>query len=369
MKWNKERFSVSTLNLFNNISMQMKDLKKYAYELPDHLIRKQGIEPRDEARLFIYDTKTDTITFDIFRNIAQYLPEQSLMMLNNTTVLPARLWLKKETGGKIEVFVLANEIEDEQRIPVLVDRKTVKGQKLFFPNGDFLRVIDQNENIFFVEVVSNEFLSLLDLLERYGETPLPHYLEGAHIEEEVLRKRYQTVFAKQGSSVAAPTASLHFTEAVFRSLEEKHIAVDFLTLNVGLGTFAPLAQVNFDTRTLHTEFTDISPNTRDHLNDVLKSKEKIIAVGTTALRTLESSFQNGKIVPQKKTNIFIYPPYSFQVVDILVTNFHLPETSLMLLVDAFLNDKKAKKYIIELYTIARENNFSFYSFGDSMLIL
>ncbi|MDD2766503.1 MAG: tRNA preQ1(34) S-adenosylmethionine ribosyltransferase-isomerase QueA [Candidatus Moranbacteria bacterium] len=350
--------------------MKMIDLKKYDYTLPDYLIRKQGIEPRDSARLFVYDTKTDAITFDTFRHIAKYLPRQSLVMLNNTTVLPARLWLKKETGGKIEVFVLANEIEDEKCIPVLVDRKTEKGQKLFFTNGDFLEVIDQKENLFFVRLVSQENISLQILLETYGETPLPHYLEGANISEDVLRKRYQTVFARDGASVAAPTASLHFTDEVFQSLEEKNIETDFLTLNVGLGTFAPLADENFITKKLHTEFINISLETAQHIDAAMDEKKNIIAVGTTALRTLESSMCDQRILPQNgKTEIFIYPPYEFRVVDILVTNFHLPKTSLMLLVDAFLQDKKAKKSIVELYQIAIANEFTFYSFGDSMLIL
>ncbi|MEI8097102.1 MAG: S-adenosylmethionine:tRNA ribosyltransferase-isomerase, partial [Candidatus Moraniibacteriota bacterium] len=266
----------------------MIDLEKYNYTLPEELIRKEGVEPRDSARLFVYDTATDTVTFDVFRNVAQYLQESSLMVLNNTRVLPARLWLKKETGGKIEVFVLANEVEDENHMPVLVDRKTGVGQKLFFPNGDCFEVLDQNENIFFVKIVSAQNLSLGDLLEKYGETPLPHYLEGADTKEDVLRKRYQTVFAKDGASVAAPTASLHFTEEVFQSLEEKHIETDFLTLNVGLGTFAPLSDENFETKKLHTEFIDVSKGVANHINMAIAEKRNIIAVGTTALRTLES---------------------------------------------------------------------------------
>jgi len=348
----------------------MIDLELYNYTLPEELIRKEGVEPRDSARLFVYDTATDTVTFDTFRNLAKYLPEESLMMLNNTKVLPARLWLKKETGGKIEVFVLANEIEDENHIPVLVDRKTEVGQKLLFLNGDYFEVLDQNENIFFVKLVSEQNLSLRELLERYGETPLPHYLEGSDTPEDILRKRYQTVFAKDGASVAAPTASLHFTEGVFQSLEEKHIEIDFLTLNVGLGTFAPLSLENFETKKLHTEFIDISSDTADHINTAIIEKKKIVAVGTTALRTLESVTKEHQVSPQSgKTDIFIYPPYEFQVADILITNFHLPKTSLMLLVEAFLQHKKAKKGILELYQIAIENKFAFYSFGDSMLIL
>ncbi len=350
--------------------MQLSDLERYDYVLPPELIRKKGVEPRDSARLFVYDTRTDTTTFDTFANIARYLPESALMVLNDTRVLPARLWLNKETGGKIEVFVLANEIENEERIPVLVDRKTTIGQKLFFPNQDFFEVIDQNEQIFFVKLQSLSQQSLFSLLETYGKTPLPHYLEGAATEEEELRKRYQTVFAQAGASVAAPTASLHFTDAVFRSLEARHIRQARLTLNVGLGTFAPLREENFTTERLHTEFASISQATALAINTARSAGQPIISVGTTTTRTLEAFTSQGVVHSgQGKTDIFIFPPYHFHIVDHLVTNFHLPKTSLLLLVDAFLEQKKAKRRVMELYQIAIEQRFAFYSFGDSLLIL
>lgn len=350
--------------------MEFSDLKKYRYELPQELIRKVGVEPRDSARLFVYDTATDTVTFDTFRNLATYLPAHSLVVLNNTKVLPARLWLHKESGGKIEVFVLANQIEEEARVPVLVDRKVSVGQKLLLPNGEFFEVVDQSENIFYVKLVSSQ--TLLELLEEYGETPLPHYLEGAATSESTLRKRYQTVFAEgeAGVSVAAPTASLHFTEAVFAALFEKKIETTILTLNVGLGTFAPLKQENFETQRLHSEYARVIEETADDINRAKRGERKVVAVGTTVARTLETFGKTGTMMSGSgKTDIFIFPPYQFQVVDSLVTNFHLPETSLMLLVDAFLHHKGAKKDIMELYRIAIENHFSFYSFGDSMLIL
>lgn len=356
--------------------MHFSDLTKYEYDLPERLIRKSGVEPRDSARLFVYDTATDRVSFDIFCNLVSYLPKQSLVVLNDTKVLPARLWLRKETGGKIEVFVLANEIEDMGRIPALVDRKIVVGQKLLFPDGDFFEVVEQKENIFFIRLESARTLDTL--LEAYGETPLPHYLEGAGTAENELRKRYQTIFAEHGASVAAPTASLHFTERVFRSFKEKDIATAAITLNVGLGTFAPLSEKNFLSGKLHTEFVNVSAETMEKIGVARETKRPIIAVGTTVTRSLESlnleeARRKGEAGPVRgyagKTDIFIYPPYTFRIVDHLVTNFHLPKTSLLLLVDAFLSHKKAKKSIIELYDIAVKNEFSFYSFGDSMLIL
>ncbi len=349
--------------------MRFSDVKNYRYTLPKELIRREGVEPRDSAQLFVYDTKSDTVTFDIFRNLAHYLPEQALVVLNNTRVLPARLWLHKENGGKIEVLVLVNQIENQERIPVLVDRKTAVGQKLFFSNNDNFEIVGQEENIFFVALHSAKH-SLEMLLETFGETPLPHYLEGGVMTEEVLRKRYQTVFAQSGASVAAPTASLHFTDEVFHSLEKKGVETTTLTLNVGLGTFAPLREENFTTKKLHKEFVTLSVETAEMIYRARKSGRKIVAVGTTTLRTLEALCERGQVKPYDGlVDIFISPPYDFQMVDMLMTNFHLPESSLMLLVDAFLQHKQAKRNIIDLYKIAMENKFAFYSFGDSMLIL
>ena len=350
--------------------MQFTDLDRYGYDLPPELIRKQGVEPRDNARLFVYDTGTDTVSFDTFRNIAAYLPERSFLVLNDTRVLPVRLWLTKETGGKIEVFVLMNRRESDERIPVLVDRKVLVGQKLFFPNGDHLDIIGQDEQVFFVRLISQESFSVFRMLERFGQTPLPHYLEGAGIPEDILRERYQTVFARSGASVAAPTAGLHFTERVFDSLKRKGIGSLSVTLDVGQGTFAPLTEKNFASKSLHTEYISVSDDTAHDLNAAKVDGHPIIAVGTTALRTLESVCRAGRFSAfSGPTDVFIFPPYHFEGADMLLTNFHLPKTSLMLLVDAFLRDKGAKRDIVSLYRSAIENGFAFYSFGDSMLIL
>lgn len=413
----------------------MIDLEKYNYHLPEELIRKQGVEPRDSARLFVYDTAQDKVTHARFSDLAQFLPEHSLMILNNTKVVPARLYLKKETGGKIEVFVLANEMKSvvpaspperavsvragepesgsritrpnvpfrygqesgmtSADIPVLVDRKCLPGWKLYFPNGEYFEVVRQQENIFFVVLKSEK--SLEEMLMLYGETPIPHYLEDVQKDENIMRNRYQTVFAHEGASVAAPTASLHFTENVFRSLDEKHIERAEVTLNVGLGTFAPLREEHFQTGKLHSETVSVSERTAERINEAKSKEQKVVAVGTTAMRTIESVAKHvisakaeiqGNIVDSRvggndktenqentigpflgNTDIFIYPPYRFQIADALVTNFHLPKSSLMLLVDAFLEHKGAKRRIVELYEEAIREDYAFYSFGDSMLIL
>lgn len=384
----------------------MIDIEKYNYDLPKELIRKQGVEPRDSARLFVYDTKTDTITHSVFSELPKFLPEKSVMVLNNTKVVPARLFLKKETGGRIEVFVLANELDirlygNDIEIPVLVDRKCLVGWKLYFPNGDFFEVIRQEEKRFFVRLKSQKTLE--ELLQEYGETPIPHYLEeskpkprtglagtlAGNESETHLRQRYQTIFASEGSSVAAPTASLHFTKEVFVNLDTKNIEFAEVTLDVGLGTFAPLKDEHFQSGVLHTERISVPKEAADAVNLAKKEARAVIAVGTTALRVLEAAAirddasVSGLVRLWKKkssnvdtvrpidgvTDIFIYPPYHFQTADIVLTNFHLPKSSLMLLVDAFLEDKKAKRRILDLYALAIKEGYAFYSFGDSMLIL
>ncbi|MFZ1626667.1 MAG: tRNA preQ1(34) S-adenosylmethionine ribosyltransferase-isomerase QueA [Candidatus Moraniibacteriota bacterium] len=349
--------------------MHFSDLDQYDYTLPPELIRREPLEPRDSARLFVYDTATDTIRFDTFQNLAEYLPKDALLVLNDTRVRPARLWLRKPTGGKIEVFVLVNEWDGEALIPALVDRKITIGDRLSFPNGDALVTTGQEESRFFFRLESK--LGLFELLDQYGVTPVPHYLEtDGEPDEAALRKRYQTVFAAAGASVAAPTASLHFTETVFESLRKRDIGRTDITLDVGLGTFAPLSESSFTTGKLHREFVTVSSKTAAVLAAAKESGRPIAAVGTTVARTLETVVRDGKFAPfQGPIDTFIFPPYPFQAIDILMTNFHLTKTSLMLLVDALLKSKKAKRGIMDLYAIAIREQFAFYSFGDSMLIL
>lgn len=348
--------------------MTLADLEQYDYTLPPELVRKVPLEPRDSARLFVYDTKTDVITFDTFKNLAKYLPQDSLMVLNDTRVWPARLWLRKQTGGKIEVLVLVNEWGGDGLIPALVDRKVGIGDQLFFPDGSTLTAEQQAEQKFFFRLEGRQ--SLPDLLQAFGTTPIPHYLEGdAKQRESKLRERYQTVFASAGASVAAPTASLHFTEGVFESLSTKHIDTARVTLNVGLGTFAPLREENFQTGKLHTEYVSIPEVTLGKLEGAKAESRPIVSVGTTTTRTLETLARTAHPKTLSQVDLFISPPYQFQMTDMLITNFHLPKTSLMLLVDAFLQHKGAKRGVMALYRAAIQEQFSFYSFGDSMLIV
>ncbi len=347
-------------------------LNQYHYDLPDKLIGREPANPRDSARLFVYDTRNDIVTFDTFKNLAKHLPSPALMILNDTGVIPARVEFTKDTGGKVEGLVLVNEGTDaDGNIAVIATKQLIVGRTISITEHSFT-VMRQDGQKFFLKP-DFEISLLPSILEKYGTTPTPPYLGTLAMSEHDVRERYQTVFAQEQKSVAAPTASLHFTETVFRSLEEKGIETAHVTLDVGLGTFATVKAENIEGKFLHTEHLKISRSSFETIQNAKHSQVPVIAVGTTATRTLES--QVAKLLNEKpetistSTNIFIMPGYDFKIVDHLITNFHVSESSLMALVDAFLQHKKAKKNILDLYAIAIEQKFKFYSFGDSMLIL
>ncbi|MDR3581718.1 MAG: tRNA preQ1(34) S-adenosylmethionine ribosyltransferase-isomerase QueA [Candidatus Pacebacteria bacterium] len=347
---------------------------RYHYDLPESLIARQPAEPRDAARLFVYDTAHDEVAFDVFSNLGAHLPARSLLVLNDTKVVPARAELKKETGGKIEVLFLVNEWrQDGSPIPALVDRKVAVGARLFFGDRRSFTVVRQNENIFYLEpnFPPDELFRLLD---KKGVTPLPKYIKHSGLSEATLRKEYQAVFGKNPASVAAPTASLHFTERLLAKLEAQGIERTFVTLNVGLGTFAPVSAESLASGTLHTEYLSIPAPARATIKAHKLAGVPVVAAGTTVVRTLEAEAaailsKAGHSDITGPTKIFIRPPYEFRIADAVITNFHLPDTSLMMLVQAFLLHKGAtKRNLVDLYRIAIEAKFRFYSFGDAMLI-
>jgi S-adenosylmethionine:tRNA ribosyltransferase-isomerase len=345
-------------------------LSSYNYHLPEKLIAKEPAEPRDTARLFVYDTQRDKLHFDTFRNIGNYLPEKTLLVMNDTKVVPARLFLKKETGGKIEVLLFINEHrQGDETVKGVVDRKIEVGAKLYFTSGDHLKITAQDEQFFFFRP-SVSIPELFILLDKEGVTPIPPYIKGSALDESELRSKYQSVFAKHPASVAAPTASLHFTSELMAGLEKRAVGTAFVTLHVGAGTFAPITKENFTTKKLFTEYYDVSPESATRINRAIDEGCTIIPVGTTACRTIETCGVSSHVKPEAgPTNIFIFPPYHFNIAGGLITNFHIPQSSLMLLVDALLKDKGAKRNILDLYAIAIEEKFRFYSFGDGMLII
>lgn len=384
----------------------------YDYTLPPNLIAKEPAVPRDHSRLFIYDTQKDSITFDHFFNLAKYLPQNSFLVLNETKVLPSRITLKRRpieiatspfgnlrgcqaprndmrpVGNVTVLFLVNEEMDDSRTMRVMVDRKVMTGDKLFFNEKDSIEVIAQDKQLFTVKVPFGK-TRLFHLLEQKGSMPIPLYIKNSPLTRDELIKKYQTIFARAPDdarlygSAAAPTASLHFTDDVFASLDAKQIERLFITLHVGLGTFAPVSAKNISEKKLHEEWFEIPSEVIEKVEDRrLKMDRKLVAVGTTVSRTLEA-FANSKLKTlnpkqirnlkhqtiMNKTDLFIYPPYKFKMVDHLITNFHLPGSSLMMLVEAFLQHKRAKRSLVDLYQVAIKEKFRFYSFGDGMLIL
>lgn len=350
----------------------MFDLEQYNYRLPQKLLAIKPASPRDNSKLLVYNTTTNTIKFDRFVNLDKYLPSDSFLVFNNTKVLPARLTLTKDTGGQVVVLLLLNELKSGQAlIKGMVDRKVTIGQKLYITKRLWLTATKQLANIFTFKP-NFKTDELFSLAQKYGHTPIPPYLKASKLKEIELRKKYQSIFAKQPASIAAPTASLHFTKRVLGRLNAKKIPQAFVTLHVGMGTFAPIDEKNFKSHKLFNETYQLTVQQAATINR-LKKNRHLIAVGTTAVRALESAARHSKSGTLKprinSTDLFIMPGYKFKKVDGMITNFHLPKSSLMLLVQALLEDKQAKKSLTELYQLAIKKNFRFYSFGDSMLIL
>lgn len=355
----------------------MIDFSDYDFRLSQELIALKPESPRDSSRLFVYNTKTDNIFFDRFHNLTHYLPQNSFLVLNNTKVVPARLTLYKQNGGKAVCLFLVNEMrEDDRTVKVFADRKVEVGERLQVHGSSFI-VHSQNHRVFTLRMEFGK-KKLLEILEKWGTMPVPLYLRKTPLNNNVLREKYQTVFADKNvdklGSVAAPTASLHFTKRLFNKLEQKGVNKSYIKLYVGLGTFAQVDEETIKTNKLHSEYISVDKSTAELINKNKSAGKKLVAVGTTVVRTLESVVQkntnNYKIKEYSgDTDIFLYPPYRFKIVDALITNFHLPKSSLMMLVDAFLQWRGAKRSLRDLYSIAIKNKFRFYSFGDAMLIL
>ncbi|NTU46026.1 tRNA preQ1(34) S-adenosylmethionine ribosyltransferase-isomerase QueA [Candidatus Roizmanbacteria bacterium] len=337
----------------------------YQYNLPSELIAQEPVEPRDSSRLFVYSISQDTVTFDSFFNLANYLPQKSFLVMNETKVLPSRITLFKDTGGKVNVLFLVNEMTEEGKVEGLVDREVHVDQVLRTDFGHSFHVISQTQNRFTFQFDFKK-QELFHILDVSGRMPIPPYLKECPLSETELRKKYQPVTAHDPGSIAAPTASLHFTDTVFETLAQKGISHYFITLHVGMGTFAPIGEEAVREKRLHTEWYQIPPETQHAIDQKKQNGELLVAVGTTVVRTLESA---AEAEASGNTSLFIYPPYRFQQVDGMLTNFHLPKSSLLMLVDALLKDKGAKRGILELYEVAIQEKFRFFSFGDAMLIL
>lgn len=345
-------------------------LAQYYYELPPELIRKEPLVDRDTSRLLVYDTASDTIVHDHFYNLPAHIPAHSTLVMNDTGVIPARVTWTKDTGGKVRGLLLINEgIYPDGTWAIIVDEELFPGRTIRL--GDCVFTIDhQVDQRFFVRTDATPD-QIYASLYQYGSTPIPYYLGPSTMTESDVRSRYQTVFAQSNRSVAAPTASLHMTERVLAGLRDQHVAMPHVTLDVGLGTFATVEDKHVASRTLHNELISIPVATSIQLQQAAAANQPIVALGTTVVRTLESHadrIMTATADIHSQTDMFIMRPYEFQMVDQMITNFHVPQSSLMALVDAFLGYKSARKNILDLYTIAIDEKYMFYSFGDAMYI-
>ncbi|HOX96007.1 MAG TPA: tRNA preQ1(34) S-adenosylmethionine ribosyltransferase-isomerase QueA [Candidatus Woesebacteria bacterium] len=352
------------------------DLSDFQYDLPQEFIGQKAIEPRDSCRLLVVNRKTKQISSHIFRDLVKILDKNIVLVINDTKVFPARLYGRKETGGKLEILLLSQTGVDSYR--AIAKGKLHPNIKIIF-SEDFFAIIEQIYEDGEIELKFNLSGSdLFDQIDKIGHTPLPPYIH-SNAKEEILREQYQTVYAREKGSAAAPTAGLHFTEKLLSDLKEKGIEVEKVTLHVGLGTFKPVTPEQITSKTLHTERYFLTEESAMRLNMAKKEGKKIIAVGTTSCRLLETlSDKAGEIHSgQGETNIFIQPGYRYKFVDGLITNFHLPSTSLLMLVSALTLKPNTFENLVHFqdsligraYQEAIKQKYKFFSFGDAMLIL
>ena len=347
-------------------------LSNFNFELPIDLLAEHPVEHRDESRLMVLHRDTQSIEHKLFKEVTQFFNEGDVMVLNNTKVFPARLIGNKEkTGAQIEVFLL-RELNKEQRLwDVLVDpaRKIRIGNKLYFGDDETLvaEVIDNTTSRgrtlrFFFDGTYEQFR---DKLKNLGQTPLPKYIKRE--EESFDRERYQTIYAKHEGAVAAPTAGLHFSKHLLKRLEIKGVDLAEITLHVGLGTFNPVEVEDLSKHKMDSEELIIDDNAVSIVNKAKSNNNKICAVGTTSMRGLESSVSSNNSLNsfQGWTHKFIFPPYNFKIGDAMITNFHLPKSTLLMMVSAFAGHD----FIKEAYQEAIKEKYRFYSYGDAMLIL
>ena len=335
----------------------------FDYELPQELIAQDPLEQRDSSRLLILDKKTGERTHRIFHDIIDYLHEGDCLVINNTKVIPARLIGEREgTGGKVEVLLLKRKTDNVWETLVKPGKKARPGMRLSFGGGllhaEVQEVVDEGNRL-----IRFEYEGIFEeILDQLGQMPLPPYI--THQLKD--KNRYQTVYAKYEGSAAAPTAGLHFTEELLQKIQEKGVKIARVTLHVGLGTFRPVKVDDVTQHHMHTEFYHVSQEAADIINETKKQGGREICVGTTSCRTIESAADGQGVVQATEgdTDIFIYPGYQFKVLDCLITNFHLPESTLLMLVSALAG----KENIMAAYKEAVEMKYRFFSFGDAMFI-
>ena len=338
-----------------------KSLSTYDYHLPEELIAQTPLTKRDESRLLVFDRKTKDTYHRTFKDIKSFLRKGDVLVINNTRVLPARIQAKKDTGASIEILLLKRYNMTDWEVVMKPAKRVKVGQILSISpelKCELVDVLEDGNRVirFIFEGVFE------DILSRVGEMPLPHYIH----EKLKDKERYQTVYNKVDGSAAAPTAGLHFTKELLKEIQDMGVEILEVTLDVGLGTFRPCKEDDITKHKMHTEHYCISEEVAQKINKAKIENRRVIAVGTTSVRTLESVAAKGMplTADDDDTSIFIYPPYKFKVVDALITNFHLPKSTLIMLVSAFAGYENT----IDLYETAVENQYRFFSFGDAMFI-
>ncbi len=338
--------------------MQKKD---FFYELPEELIAQVPLEPRDSSRLMVYDRGSGAVEHRVFSDILEYLNPGDALVVNKTRVIPARLLGMKESSTvKVEFLLLKRRSRDEFEVIMRPGKRLKIGTRVIFAKDLSAIVLDKLKDG--VALVRFDCEGVFEnLLEKYGKTPLPPY-----IHQEAKKERYQTVYAEVNGSAAAPTAGFHFTEELLYKIREKGVDVVPVLLHVGLGTFRPVKEENIQEHVMHSEYYSVSEDSADRINAARKAGKRVVAVGTTSVRTLESAAGEDGLVRAETgdTNIFIYPGYRFKCVDALITNFHLPESTLIMLVSAFMGREET----LGLYRLAVQEKYRFFSFGDAMFI-
>jgi len=336
-------------------------IEEFNFDLPQHLIAQTPLQKRDSSRLLVLNKNTKSFSDKKFTEFIDFLNPNDLLIFNDTRVIKARLFGKKITGGKVEIMI-ERIINNHHALAHLKTSKKILDGNIFEINKDVvIKVIKKENNLFYIEFNSN--LSSYNILEKYGHIPLPPYIErSANLSDE---NRYQTIYAKESGAVASPTAGLHFTDEIFKALDDKKIKYSFLTLHVGAGTFQPVRENDLDHHQMHSESFNVPEKTIQMINDAKLHNGRIVAIGTTVLRALESKFSEKTIQAGfKETSIFIKPGYTFKIVDALLTNFHLPKSTLFILVSAFSGSDTMKK----LYQHAIKHEYRFFSYGDATFI-
>ena len=347
-------------------------LSEFDYTLPEELIAQTPAEKRENSRMMVLDIDSDnskSIRHKHFYDIVDLIDDNHILILNNTKVIPARLYGYKDTGAKIEVFLLKEKENKTWEVLIKPSKRVKEGTLIKISEELSVKVLYSlpDDGKWLVEMLYKG--DILDILHRVGNIPLPPYIERKMTNEELKKldfERYQTVYAKDEGSVAAPTAGLHFTQDILKRLKDKGVQIGYVTLNVGIGTFRPVKCENVLEHKMDSESFEITQETADLINNAKANGKKLIAVGTTTVRTLETTYkQFGEIKACKSSSeLFIYPPYEFKVVDKLITNFHLPKSTLLMLVSALAG----KDFIFNAYEEAIKNKYRFYSYGDCMFI-